>query len=269
MSMSKGRVFATVALGAVGALLSVTIGFAATASDTGGGGQQQGEPVGKKLVEGSDCLSCHAIDHKVVGPAYTAVAKRYAGQDVVQQLVRKVQQGGAGNWGNIPMSPHPKLSDEKAAKMVKWILSLNESGKAGQQQAAAKPPQQKQKTYTYKTGNGESVTLDFPVFRKVNGRKVVTKDIFNGYLQYNSYCFRCHGPDAVGGEYAPDLRKSTTRGNVSWQEFLNTAMVGREAKGMPSWAGFFSEDQIRNIYEYVRARAANLVPPGRPPSPQD
>ena len=85
------------------------------------------------------------------------------------------------------------------------------------------------------------------------------------FEQYNSYCFRCHGGDAAGGEYAPDLRKSLA-GGMTWDQFLSTAMVGRQAKGMPAWVGFFEEKDIRAIYVYVKARQLDLIPMGRPPS---
>ena len=73
---------------------------------------------------------------------------------------------------------------------------------------------------------------------KVKTEKV-TKDIFHGYEEYNSYCYRCHGQDATGSEIAPDLRHSLT-GGMTEQQFLSTAMAGRQEKGMPSWAGFLT-----------------------------
>ncbi|MBB6184594.1 c-type cytochrome [Oleiagrimonas soli] len=219
-------------------------------------------PEGEAKARASDCFSCHAVDHKLVGPAYTDVAKRYAGQGdaAVTKLVKKIKAGGAGDWGDIPMTPHPNLSDADLTVMVHWILSLN-----GQKTETAQAGGSK--TYTYKTEDGKRVKTDFAVFTGPD-QKHVTKAVFHGYEQYNSYCFRCHGGDAVGGEYAPDLRKSL-EGGMTWQQFLSTAMAGRQAKGMPSWAGFFEEKDIRAIYDYVKARQLDLVPVGRPPSDQD
>jgi cytochrome c len=78
---------------------------------------------GKSLVEGTDCLSCHKIDSKLVGPAYQEVAAKYKEADV-DMLAQKIIDGGRGNWGEIPMTPHAGLSKDNAKLMVKYILSL-------------------------------------------------------------------------------------------------------------------------------------------------
>lgn len=219
-------------------------------------------PTGEAKAKASNCFSCHAIDRKVVGPSFEDVAKRYAGQGekTLKMLVHKVKVGGAGHWGKVPMAPHPTLSNADITTMVKWILSLK--GAAAAATASAKPSRQ----YSYKNSDGKLVKADFEVFQP--GTKFVTKKVFRGFELYNSYCFRCHGGDAVGGEYAPDLRHSLA-GGMSFHTFLSTAMVGRAAKGMPSWAGFFEEKDIRAIYEYVKARQLDLIGVGRPPSSQD
>lgn len=227
------------------------------------------EPAGLADAKASDCFACHAIDHKVVGPAYDEVAKRYAGKGsaVVDKLAEKIIKGGSGNWGNIAMTPHPDLGQQKARTIVEWILSLKPA--AGASAVAKSSAQVSGKTYTYKTPDGKTVTLDFPVFVPGHKPDIVTKDVFTGYEQFNGYCNRCHGDDAVGGAYAaPDLRHSLA-GGMTYQQFLQTAMAGRESKGMPSWAGFFTPEQIRDIYEYVKGRQVDLIPTGRPPSAQD
>jgi cytochrome c len=77
------------------------------------------------LIGSSDCTTCHAIDKKVIGPAYKDVAKKYPNTpEVVDSLMHKVKKGGMGNWGNIPMTPHPDLPDEDIRTMVTYILSL-------------------------------------------------------------------------------------------------------------------------------------------------
>lgn len=80
---------------------------------------------GLELIGSNDCTTCHAIDHKIIGPAYIDVSKKYEATDVeIDSLVSKVKNGGSGHWGNIPMTPHPNLSVEDARTMVKYILSL-------------------------------------------------------------------------------------------------------------------------------------------------
>ena len=215
---------------------------------------------GEKVVEGSDCSSCHAIGHEVVGPSYSAIAKRYAGQTgIVEKLAARIRNGGSGNWGDVGMTPHPDLTDAQLREMAAWILSLKD-------QVGAQPGVGT-KTYTYRLRNGETVQLDFPLFMEGKDDKV-TKDVFRGYQLYNSYCFRCHGQDAVGGQLAPDLRRSLRTG-MTQHEFFSVSMVGRKAQGMPSWAGFFNERDIKQIYEYVKGRSVGLVPAGRPPSEFD
>ncbi|KAA2240916.1 c-type cytochrome [Chitinophaga agrisoli] len=81
---------------------------------------------GKALLSKSDCLACHKEDTKLVGPAYLDVAKKYkATDDNIALLTTKVINGGAGNWGPVPMSPHATLAAADAKKMVQYILSLN------------------------------------------------------------------------------------------------------------------------------------------------
>lgn len=81
------------------------------------------EQKGEKLLEGMDCLSCHKIDAKLVGPSYQDVAAKYTAADI-DKLAEKIIKGGAGNWGEIPMTPHAGLTPENAKLMVKYILSL-------------------------------------------------------------------------------------------------------------------------------------------------
>ncbi len=80
---------------------------------------------GLALVAKSDCLTCHKIDEKLVGPAYKDIANKYTADDkIISQLANKVIKGGSGNWGQVPMSPHPGLSEDDAKQMVKYVLSL-------------------------------------------------------------------------------------------------------------------------------------------------
>jgi cytochrome c len=80
---------------------------------------------GLDLIAKSDCLTCHKVEEKLVGPAYRDIAKKYENTPAnVDSLASKVIHGGAGNWGQIPMTPHAALSKEDAQLMVKYVLSL-------------------------------------------------------------------------------------------------------------------------------------------------
>jgi len=80
---------------------------------------------GLALVGKSDCLTCHKILDNATGPAYQAIAERYKDKPgSVDSLAHKVIKGGSGNWGTIPMTPHPAISEEDAKAMVKYVLSL-------------------------------------------------------------------------------------------------------------------------------------------------
>ncbi len=82
---------------------------------------------GLALVAQSDCLSCHAINEKTTGPAYADIARKYKGADdsTINRLAHTIIKGGKGNWGEIPMTPHPTVSEEDAKQMVKYILLLD------------------------------------------------------------------------------------------------------------------------------------------------
>jgi len=75
------------------------------------------------LAKSKNCLSCHAVDKKVVGPSYKDVAKKYTAKDE-PMLAEKVIKGGKGVWGPVPMPPNPSVTPDEANKLVKWILSL-------------------------------------------------------------------------------------------------------------------------------------------------
>lgn len=80
---------------------------------------------GKKLIEAGDCKACHSVAKKSIGPAYMDVAKKYKGDNTaLERLTKKVITGGAGVWGETPMSAHPQLSAADASEMVKYVLNL-------------------------------------------------------------------------------------------------------------------------------------------------
>jgi cytochrome c len=205
----------------------------------------------EKLIQASDCSSCHAVERQVVGPAYSEVAKRYAGQtDAPNKLAAKIRDGGGG------MTPHPDLTETQRTEIAKWILSQTDSA----------PGPAQAKTYAHTLKDGTTVQLDFPVFVDGKAPRVI-KDVFHGYQLYNSYCYRCHGTDATGGQLGPDLRRSVA--GMKQPEFLSVAMTGRKEQGMPAWAGFLSEKDVVDVYKYVKGRSLDLVPSGRPASEQD
>ena len=77
------------------------------------------------LAQKKNCMACHAVDKKLVGPSYKDVAAKYAGQkDAVDMLSAKVIKGGSGVWGPIPMPANPQVSEAEAKQLVQWILSL-------------------------------------------------------------------------------------------------------------------------------------------------
>src|SRR3954463_15102661 len=77
------------------------------------------------LAQQKNCMACHAVDKKLVGPAYKDVAAKYAGQkDAVDKLTQKVQKGGSGVWGAVPMPANPQVSDAEAKQLVEWIMTL-------------------------------------------------------------------------------------------------------------------------------------------------
>ncbi len=78
------------------------------------------------LIKKARCISCHALDRKLVGPAYKDVAAKYRGQEgAAARLQAKVRQGGVGVWGAVPMPPNPpeRISDADLAAVIEWMLS--------------------------------------------------------------------------------------------------------------------------------------------------
>lgn len=77
------------------------------------------------LATAKNCMACHAIDKKLVGPAYKDVAAKYAGQkDAVDKLAQKIMKGGSGVWGPVPMPANVQVNEAEAKKLAAWVLSL-------------------------------------------------------------------------------------------------------------------------------------------------
>lgn len=77
-----------------------------------------------ELARSRNCMACHTVQNKVVGPAFKDVAARYAGQkDAEDKLVKKVMHGSRDAWGPVPMPGNAQVSEAEAHTLVKWILS--------------------------------------------------------------------------------------------------------------------------------------------------
>ena len=76
------------------------------------------------LATAKNCMACHAMDKKLVGPAYKDVAKKYAGQkDAADKLAAKIIKGGSGVWGAIPMPANAQVTEAEAKKLAAWVLT--------------------------------------------------------------------------------------------------------------------------------------------------
>ena len=79
----------------------------------------------EELAKKHNCLACHMMDKKSVGPAYKEIAKKYKGQaDAVAKLSEKVKKGGSGVWGPVPMPPSAAVPDADVKTLVEWVLKM-------------------------------------------------------------------------------------------------------------------------------------------------
>lgn len=77
------------------------------------------------LAQSKNCMACHSVDKKLVGPSFKDVAAKYAGQkDAADKLAAKIIKGGSGVWGPIPMPANPQVNDADAKKLTTWLLAL-------------------------------------------------------------------------------------------------------------------------------------------------
>ncbi|MEO7767737.1 MAG: c-type cytochrome [Ferruginibacter sp.] len=78
---------------------------------------------GEELITKSNCLSCHKPAVKLIGPSFDEIAAKYPPTDEnYKMLTEKIIKGGSGNWGSVPMSPHPEIAEADAKKMMNYIL---------------------------------------------------------------------------------------------------------------------------------------------------
>ena len=77
------------------------------------------------LANSKNCLACHQLDKKLVGPAYKDIAAKYRTDSGAEaKLAKKVREGGIGVWGQVPMAPNPAVTEAEARTLVKWILAM-------------------------------------------------------------------------------------------------------------------------------------------------
>ena len=99
----------------------IAAALAVAAPNAGAADAAQAEALAKK----HNCLACHQLDKKSVGPAYKDIAKKYKGQaDAQAKLAEKVKKGGQGAWGPIPMPPNAAIPDKDLKELVEWILKM-------------------------------------------------------------------------------------------------------------------------------------------------
>ena len=78
-----------------------------------------------ELAKTKNCVACHSVERKMIGPSYKAVAERYGKDEAaLKVLSEKIVKGGGGVWGQLPMPPQPTVSAEEAETLAKWIMSL-------------------------------------------------------------------------------------------------------------------------------------------------
>ena len=76
------------------------------------------------LATSKNCMACHAVDKKIVGPAYKEVAAKYQGdKSAADKLATKIMKGGSGVWGAIPMPANPQVNEAEAKKLAAWVLT--------------------------------------------------------------------------------------------------------------------------------------------------
>lgn len=77
-----------------------------------------------ELAKQKNCLACHAVDKKLVGPSYKDIAAKYkSDKNAPVTLAKKIRDGGVGNWGQVPMPANPQVNEQEAATLAKWVLS--------------------------------------------------------------------------------------------------------------------------------------------------
>jgi cytochrome c len=106
---------------AAAGVLAICFGGPAAANNGPALTFEQGQALAKQMA----CLGCHQVKAKRVGPGFTQVAQRFAGQpDAFEYLSQMIRKGGRGKWGAIPMPAQTQVSEQQAKRLAQWILSL-------------------------------------------------------------------------------------------------------------------------------------------------
>jgi cytochrome c len=115
-------------------IVAIAFGFAALVLATGVVAQS-----GEDLIKKNGCTACHAIDKKVVGPAYMDVSEKYKNdKGAAAKLFDKVKKGGSGVWGQVPMPPNPQVSDADLKTIIAYVLDLHNKSAASSGKGPAK-----------------------------------------------------------------------------------------------------------------------------------
>ena len=96
------------------------------------------------------------------------------------------------------------------------------------------------------------------------GTTTASQPEYDGWKVFHSYCDRCHGQDATGSSFAPNLRQSVGANGMTESAFAAAVADGRPDKGMPAFKTMITDAQIGQLYAYVKARSASTLGPGRP-----
>ena len=101
--------------------LSLPLMLAATVATVAGPAWSQS---GADLAAKKNCLACHQVDKKLVGPSYKSVAAKYVGdKGAADTLAAKIMKGGSGVWGPVPMPANPQVSEAEAKQLAAWVLT--------------------------------------------------------------------------------------------------------------------------------------------------
>lgn len=166
---------------------------------------------GRYWMEKSDCMTCHEIDQRTVGPAFREIAQKYPKEKTaVQYLIRKVQEGGSGVWGTSIMNPHPNLAESEIREMLNYILSLKpaEDENFNFVSSPENPGEEKK----VKPGFGAPLEGVHPSFKVQNLRKNSFKPRVGGLAFLPDGRLLVTTWDTIGGVYVLD---NVTGGDTS------------------------------------------------------